>query len=67
MRLRVLAGSLVLVLGLAAYALAVAGLATRILPGHWAVHAVFYAVAGLLWVWPAARLTRWMQSPRRRG
>jgi hypothetical protein len=38
-----------------------AGLAIRLgaaLPGHWAVQAVFYLVAGVIWVWPLVALIR---------
>lgn len=62
MRLRILIGSLFLVLALAGYALAVTAAATRLLPQHWAVEAVFYAVAGIAWIFPAARLVVWMQA-----
>jgi hypothetical protein len=58
---RILGGMLVLVIGLAVYALLVMRLAVEILPEHWAVETVFYAAAGVLWVWPAARLVRWAQ------
>lgn len=61
MRLRILFGMLLLVLGLGCYALAVMAAAVRLLPGQWAVEAVFYAVAGTVWILPAARLVRWMQ------
>lgn len=62
MRLRVLAGTLILLLGLAAYALAVMSLAVRVLPDNLVVETLFYAVAGIAWVLPAAKLTRWMQD-----
>jgi hypothetical protein len=61
MRLRILLGTLLLVLGLAAYALAVIAAAVRLLPQQWAIEAVFYALAGTIWILPAARLVRWMQ------
>ncbi len=61
MRLRILLGTLLLVLGLGGYALAVMVAAVRLLPEQWAVEAAFYAIAGLLWIPPAARLVRWMQ------
>ena len=71
-RARILAGAAALVGGLALYALAAVELAGRVVPDHWAAQALFYAVAGVLWVVPAARLTRWMQAapapePERRG
>ncbi len=64
MRLRILLGSLLLVLGLALYALAVMAAATRLLPDNQAVELAFYALAGIAWIFPAARLTRWMQRAR---
>jgi hypothetical protein len=63
MRLRILLGTLILVAGLVAYSLLVMRLAVEVLPEHWAAQAAFYIVAGLLWILPAARLTRWMQAP----
>jgi hypothetical protein len=61
-RARILAGAAALVGGLALYALAAVELAGRVVPDEWAAQALFYAVAGVLWVVPAARLTRWMQA-----
>jgi uncharacterized membrane protein len=63
MRLRILLGTAALVLGLALYALAVMLVAVKLVPEHWAVEAAFYLVAGIAWIVPAARLTRWMQAP----
>ncbi len=63
MRLRILFGTIILVAGLALYALLVSALAP-LLPAHWAVETVFYAAAGILWIFPAARLTRWMQQAK---
>ncbi len=51
----------VLLLGLAIYAIAVVTLADY-LPDHWAVEAIYFALAGVLWVWPAVRLVRWMHA-----
>lgn len=61
MRLRILLGTVILVVGLAAYALAVIWVAARLLPERWPIEAAFYALAGIAWIFPAARLTRWMQ------
>jgi len=66
-RARMLVGAAALVGGLALYALAAVELAGRVVPEHWAAQALFYAVAGVLWFAPAARLTRWMQSAPRDG
>lgn len=50
-----------LLLGLAAYAILVVTLADHV-PQHWALEALYFSVAGILWVWPAARLVRWMHA-----
>jgi Protein of unknown function (DUF2842) len=60
MRLRILAGTLLLIFGLAVYAALVVVAVSRLLPGRLAIDMVLYAAAGILWIWPAARLTRWM-------
>lgn len=62
MRLRILVGTLAILGGLAIYGLAVMSFAAQLLPQHWLVEGLFYAVAGIAWVWPAAWLTRWMQQ-----
>lgn len=61
MRLRILLGSVLLVFGLALYALAVMEAAARLLPDNQALALAFYAAAGIAWIFPAAKLTRWMQ------
>lgn len=61
MRLRILLGTIVLVMGLAGYAILVVAVGTRLLPDQWAIDAAFYGLAGIAWIVPAARLTRWMQ------
>jgi predicted membrane channel-forming protein YqfA (hemolysin III family) len=62
-RLRILLGVVLLVAGLAVYALLAMQLAVTILPENRLVELLFYAVAGTVWLFPAARLTRWMQAP----
>jgi hypothetical protein len=37
-------------------------LAVHVLPRSWLVEVPFYAAAGIAWVLPAAKLTRWMQQ-----
>ena len=59
MRLRILIGTVVLLLGLALYAGAVMALVAR-LPDNAALAFTLYGVAGIAWVAPAAVLTRWM-------
>ena len=62
MRLRILYGTLLLIGGLAVYALLVMKLAVTLLPDNQAAELVYYAVTGTLWLYPAAKLTRWMQD-----
>ena len=31
-----------------------------LVPDHWLAELAYYAVAGLAWLWPAAKLVRWM-------
>jgi hypothetical protein len=62
MRLRILAGTVALIAALAIYAGLVVVAVHNLLPDETLVDMAFYAVAGILWIWPAARLTRWMQQ-----
>jgi Protein of unknown function (DUF2842) len=61
MRIRILVGALILVFGLTVYAIAIASLARAVLPDDIIVQILFYAGAGIAWLAPTARLTRWMQ------
>ena len=62
MRLRILVGTVCLIVGLAAYAALVVAIVTRVLPDRPLIDMACYAAAGVAWIWPAARLTRWMQQ-----
>jgi hypothetical protein len=62
MRLRLLAGTVLLIIGLALYAALVIVAVTRLLPDRTVLDLAFYAVAGVLWIFPAALLTRWMNQ-----
>lgn len=59
--MRLAIGTAVLVLGLALYALVAMRLAVTLLPDNLVAQTLYYLAAGLLWVWPAARVTRWIQ------
>lgn len=59
-RWRSAVGIALLVFGLAAYALAAMILGAAVVPGHWLAQLLFYAAAGLAWLWPARRLLAWM-------
>jgi hypothetical protein len=65
-RLRKLVGTIILVAFVSLYALTAMTVAAAKLPGAsgW-VQLIYFAVAGLLWVLPAAPLIRWMQKPDR--
>jgi Protein of unknown function (DUF2842) len=60
MRLRILVGTLILIVGLAVYAALVVTVARRLLPPRLVIDMGFYAAAGVVWILPAAWLTRWM-------
>jgi hypothetical protein len=57
-RWRTLSTGLAIAGGLALYAVVVVSIA-QVLPDHWAVDLAFYAVAGIAWVLPAARMIAW--------
>lgn len=65
-RIRKLVGTIVLVTFVSIYALVTMTVAAAKLPGTagW-VQLIFFAVAGLLWVLPAAALIAWMSKPDR--
>ena len=62
MRLRILVGTVILLLGLVVYGAIAATVAVRFLSQNPLVEIAFYAVAGVVWILPAAWLTRWMQA-----
>ena len=62
-RLRRLIGSIALIIGLALYALLVARLAGVLAPMHPLVELAFYAVFGLVWIFPVRSLLMWMRGP----
>ena len=62
MRLRILYGTVLLLVGLGLYAVAVTAVAVAILPAQWAVQLVYYFITGTAWLYPAALLTKWMQD-----
>jgi hypothetical protein len=45
--------------GFIAYVVVVLLLADHVLGLHWTAQFVFFAVAGIAWVWPAKRLIVW--------
>lgn len=56
-------GTIAAVGGIAAFALylwLVLEIAMMLSGLHWAVDAVFFAAAGIVWAFPAARLVRWV-------
>jgi hypothetical protein len=64
MRYRSLVGTMTLLAGLTVYAGAVAFAGARMTAAPWLIQVGFYAIAGTIWVVPAAYLTRWMQRER---
>lgn len=56
-------GTIAAVGGIVAFALylwLVLELAMVVSGVHWALEALFYALAGIVWAFPAARLVRWV-------
>jgi hypothetical protein len=66
MRARSLVTILTIIGGLFVYALAIVVVA-ELLPPYWPVQTLFFAVAGLVWIVPAARFVRWMARTRPPG
>lgn len=60
-------GPIALVLGVAgflAYLVLVLEVAALLAGVHWAVELLFFAAAGIVWAFPAARLIRWAVEGR---
>lgn len=54
--------------GFVAYVVIVLLLADHVRGLHWLIELVFFALAGILWVWPAKWLIAWaVQGPARRN
>ena len=60
--MRKLIGAAVLVFGLVAYCLTMMVVGATLVPEHVLIQLLFYASAGLAWIWPAAKLVRWSQK-----
>jgi len=50
--------------GFLLYVAAVLLVADHLRAAHWAIELLFFAVAGIAWVWPAKRLMAWAVGPR---
>jgi hypothetical protein len=61
-RARKLIGGVILVVGIAVYALLAMRLAVAILPRNWAAELAYAVVAGIVWVFPFRRLLYWMEG-----
>lgn len=62
-------GPVALIVGLVAffaYLLVVLELAALLAGTHWALELLFFALAGIVWAFPAARLIRWVVEGRTR-
>lgn len=60
--IRNLIGTLVLIFGLGLYGLIVAELSVQMGALPFIVEVIFYLIAGLIWLWPARALVRWMMA-----
>ena len=64
-RLKKLIGTFLLVALVVIYALLATMIAVaQLAESHWAVHLVFFAVSGLLWILPAMVIIKWMAGPK---
>lgn len=57
-----LIGLFVLVVGLCVYAVLCLLVADAVIPEHWSVRFIFYAIVGVGWAWPAKALLIWMHK-----
>jgi len=55
-------GMLAMVFGLGVYVFAAAALGEYFIEWHIALQSVYYMIAGLLWVYIAVKLLRWMAA-----
>ena len=51
--------TLIGIAGFLAYVVVVLLVADHVRALHWTIELVFFAVAGIAWVWPAKRLMMW--------
>lgn len=63
---RQLIGMLGLLVGLVFYLGLVVTIATNWLPAHWALQAVFFAIAGVAWAVPLRPFVKWMNGITRK-
>ena len=62
-----LIGAILMLVWLFLYALAVSGVAIRVLPhANWVVTLIFYAVAGVFWIVPIGLALPWMYAEPKR-
>ncbi|WP_374765173.1 DUF2842 domain-containing protein [Yunchengibacter salinarum] len=53
-------GMALLLIGLAIYAFTVAAIGGAMVDWHLAVQTLFYLVTGIVWIFPAIKLMKWM-------
>ncbi|MDO9707532.1 DUF2842 domain-containing protein [Paracraurococcus lichenis] len=51
-------------LGFCLYIVLVLTAADRVLQWHWLLQLPFFAIAGIVWAWPAKWLMAWAAGPR---
>jgi hypothetical protein len=61
------AGISAILLWISFWCVAVASAATLIAELPWPVHAIYYLVAGIVWILPLKPLLAWMETGRWRG
>lgn len=63
MNIRKLSGLAFLLIMLLIYSLACMYIAVNFLPESKLAELVFYPVVGIIWIFPAMKIVKWMQSP----
>lgn len=61
--MRKLIGTVVIIIGLLFYIVAMMEIGTRLINTPWWVQAVFYCVAGVAWALPLRPVMAWIQQP----
>jgi sugar phosphate permease len=65
--MRIVFASVVGLVGLTAYLVGAVSLAARVASLHWALQALYFALAGVLWALPASGLMLWAARKPERG
>jgi membrane protein implicated in regulation of membrane protease activity len=57
-------GMLLIMLLILLWSLVVLTMTPHVLPLHWTLQAIFFALAGTIWIFPLRPMLRWMETGR---